>query len=482
MAFSAKVITGTLPTSGTKDFTESGFGSPDAAIIVVSSANTNANPFSPSNIWSYGFWDSANNQSCVGFRAWGNRSTSATASITHDNLVVSIINNSSNVGPVVTYTCSGITDGIRIALNLGPTGLARYVTVILLKGIDAYAGAKRLSSSTSPQTLGTGSSFTPNFVLTAVSGSSTNINSGFARGAVALGAALKNGDGITQATVAYGAKHDSATEVINSIIRDDCIAVEAYDDAEDMKVTVSDMGSNEIELTLSASNPTRGMAYLALRIADGDLPFINIISTETSTGDKAYSPGVTPEVLGFLGTALTSTNSLATSAPGATTMGAADGSDQASIVQGNKDAVATSAGFVRYDGSNALNLRTDDDSAVTVASVKSLDAGGYTLTYSTADATARKVLVWGIGAGTPLDPQIDDIDTDNIIDAAQTGVEIHGQDLQQGVAARIVKGTRGIYVGNYTADETGPTFDVPPLQDLLDAGIKFGTVKVEVVK
>ena len=135
-------------------------------------------------------------------------------------------------------------------------------------------------------------------------------------------------------------------------------------------------------------------------------------------------------------------------------MGAADGSAQASIVQGNKDAVATSAGFARYDGSNALNLRTDDDSAVTVASVKSLDAGGYTLTYSTADATARKVLVWGIGAGTLLDPQIVDIDTDNIIDAAQTGVEIHGQDLQQGVTARIVSGNRAVYVENYRAPGT----------------------------
>jgi len=34
---------------------------------------------------------------------------------------------------------------------------------------------------------------------------------------------------------------------------------------------------------------------------------------------------------------------------------------------------------------------------------------------------------------------------------------------------------------SYVADDTEPTFDAPPLQDWLDAGIKFGSATFEIL-
>lgn len=124
---------------------------------------------------------------------------------------------------------------------------------------------------------------------------------------------------------------------------------------------------------------------------------IDVIDTATSAGDVSYTgPGFQPTCLIAIWNYSTDTGSANKKVSSISAMGFSDGSTDACAIGVSRDAQTTSdtssvlcSDFVRvYD---AATLSTQDS-----CTVKSLDATGYTLTWSSADATARKVVVVAI--------------------------------------------------------------------------------------
>ena len=138
-----------------------------------------------------------------------------------------------------------------------------------------------------------------------------------------------------------------------------------------------------------------GYNYWLLALGGSDVENISIdtITGATSTGDVSYTgPGFQPDFLIVMWGSLTSVSSTISGNLEAG-MGFSDGTTDAVIRGCSVDAVSTSqtnsvlsANFIHeYNASTEAN--TD------VATVKSLDSGGYTLTWSAADATARKYTI-----------------------------------------------------------------------------------------
>src|SRR5687768_881880 len=137
MAQTVAVVRNTLTATGggTTDFTSTGFGTPTAAIIIFCNANATNNP-QDSGIIGVGFWD-ATNQRTVSVRCNDNGATATTARTSDDALAIRI---EGTDGTNNDYTVANTTDGIRLTMTVDNTSLARFATVILLKGVSAQVG------------------------------------------------------------------------------------------------------------------------------------------------------------------------------------------------------------------------------------------------------------------------------------------------------------------------------------------------------
>jgi hypothetical protein len=77
-------------------------------------------------------------------------------------------------------------------------------------------------------------------------------------------------------------------------------------------------------------------------------------------------------------------------------------------------------------------------------------------------------------------PTITDVNGDDTIAPGQAST-VTGTGLAAGASAQVTTGTKTLVMDNYVADDTAPEFDAPPLQDWLDAGIKFGSATFEIL-
>ena len=111
MSIETVVITGTTPTStGTKSFESSGFGTPQAAIVTVSFANTTNNPSIHSAI-GYGFSDGTR-QSFCSILAQDNAGTTNTfrhGSNTNFLVILDGIGSSNVVASFSAWATNGVT-------------------------------------------------------------------------------------------------------------------------------------------------------------------------------------------------------------------------------------------------------------------------------------------------------------------------------------------------------------------------------------
>lgn len=139
MAARFELINGTLPLSGsTNDYTISGFGTPDAAMIIVS-GGVNDNETRDNCILGIGFVDDAGD-ACIGFSAQNNTPVigNNTWSNTHRTLYNSGIALPDPTGDQVidgVIECSLITNGVRLNVTSAPDQEFLF-TVLLIGGAD----------------------------------------------------------------------------------------------------------------------------------------------------------------------------------------------------------------------------------------------------------------------------------------------------------------------------------------------------------
>ena len=401
MAVTSAVVTGYLPTANSSytDFVSSGFGTPDAAIVIPVCAPSGTNPYALAQA-GIGFWTSGGQAGC-GASSDDAAGTSNTGEGISSSSCVALPTSTGNAWQILASGAS-ITDGLRITKSAGTTSVARFCIVVLLKGLtNASVGQTNLPSSGTSTSI-TDPGFKPDMLF--VGGTCQSGTSYEAQARISFGVARNNSaDAVTQGCVAWGDSDGQSTaQIVNSEIRDDRVLQQAISDSDSVYASVSSFDATGFSLSYASNSFVRQYCYLAVELPDPDDGYVGIIDSKTSTGTQAHTgTGFTPVLLGLFGTTLTAVNTLATSAPGSITIGAASStSAQDSVIFGSEDGVGTSNTYSRFDTSNLLNLRDHADAVDAVAALDSFDADGFTLNYSDGSSSARKILAFAIGDST----------------------------------------------------------------------------------
>lgn len=178
-------------TNTTQNYTVSGFGTPQAAIILYCSGGNQS--WSNNANLGMGFWDGTNS-TCVtgGWEDNGSPGSFDSQHATSDSEVLWVIWNGTSINHRKATVSGTTTDGITLSFTgTSPASVRPYVTVILLKGLNGVQCGFRVASKTvdaTTQTTTTG--MTPKLVITAsrrsdtVDGSSSDfsVHWGFAAG------------------------------------------------------------------------------------------------------------------------------------------------------------------------------------------------------------------------------------------------------------------------------------------------------------
>lgn len=373
------------------DFTVSGYGRPSAAIVLVTNAYTDENPATNTLIFSIGFWDGTD-QAC---EAIGSRASTKLGGRFRRSVigVASIVATST---PTYThfaeYTLSAVADGVRITLTLDNTTAARYFIVILFWDVRAKLYTENFNGTTE-KTYTPG--FHPSLVFASYIGSGdTNNNTGH------------QGFGIAHVSSAYAISQfcasfaiaSTATSRNNQGIDADKFGVFYILDGDftDTRAIKSAAATSFVVERPSASSSPIYM--LVLGLDDPDRAKLASYDTKTSTGTQAYTGvGFKPKALITFNTGMTALDSWPTSATGCFAIAAASGvGEEGSLCVSATDAVSTWSHSNRYDADALLGVN-HSHTVLFEATLNSFDSDGFTLNYSTANASAHKFIGLSIG-------------------------------------------------------------------------------------
>lgn len=139
--------------------------------------------------------------------------------------------------------------------------------------------------------------------------------------------------------------------------------------------------------------------YLAVK---GGFPNIGVDTQKTSTGTKTVS-GMSGQPVSVLMSSVNaaSSASVATTAPGKYSLGASDGTNHGAIWQQITDAVSTTANQQHTSTSAAIGMRSRTSTTDAEATLSAFTNDGYTLNWTTADATAREYIFFAVGGPLP---------------------------------------------------------------------------------
>ena len=391
MSIATAVVTGTTPTStGTQSFTSSGFGTPQAALVFISEANTTNNPEVNAGI-GIGITDGTTHWA-IAMEAVSALSTTK-ARRSHQNLVCTLINSITSVTRLAGAFSAWTTDGITIDFTTVDGSFAHDITVILINGCDnAYVGANVNTSGVNDITA---VGFKPNLVFSLCDYAGAGTGTAF-QSIVAFGAAHNNSsDVVTQGWVGFSSQHGQGTEVGTSMTDSGaCIGV-AHAGSEQFSSVAQDFDASGFSYNVTGGTGDN-VYYLALDTGDTDGVSIDVVDSPTSTGtwnveDPAFEPQLA--ILGL--TAGTVDGTVATADPMNFGLSAFDGTTEACIAIDVDDA-ATTTDTQSNAASKAIQTYEYGGSSHDLmheATFTSFDSLGYNLSFPTyVDGTARKWL------------------------------------------------------------------------------------------
>lgn len=396
MAISAVVVSATLNTTGDTAFTSSGFGTPDAAIILIGRGNTGANPEAHA-LFVGGFWCSDPGQVGICFGSEDSAANSDTRRFGSSSYAGQIMNATTDV-LAVTYSASSTTDGINLSVAAGSTAVNRYASVILLKGLtNAHVGSINLGTGTSAINV-TAPGFRADLVLLLSAWAADATATPGARGS--FGAAqISAGGTVAQGCISFESTDNAAASTARTIVLNDKALARITSGALAVECAIG-ANDNGFSITPSADSGSQYAYYLAIECPDPEDAYVGVVDTITGTGDQAYTgAGLTPQALVLASTLATAVDTVTDSGAFNVGFGGPTTSEWSSVYIDEYASDPTDAeGYV--DASNILRIQSAVGTADTVASLTAFGSDGWTLNYSDGSASARKMLAIAIGNAT----------------------------------------------------------------------------------
>ncbi len=375
-------------TTGTQDFTISGFGTPVAAIFVMGENQADGDEAG----WrsSFGATDGTNHW-CTAVYATHAAASSNTARRGATDEVFMILDSGSGAVDAEGNFDSFITDGVRVNVAVVGNPNARLLTVYLIggSGVTAACGKSALGDAAATVTI------TPNLetdvLINASHGVIDDVNA--TAGYVRRGFASRNSSGtITQCGQdVFMQDAQTETKMLAHVSSNEAIAYAFGEGATFGNVTSTefDMVSGSADLTVIE------MGWVAINLGSGGESWAGIQDTPITTGEHTFT-GVGFEA----GFGMMFTNMMS-----AVNADKSDAEAEASGVGGFSATTEFSHGWVDNDGdTNTTNRSAAQAAAITLdknnganahqdafdATFVAFTSDGVTLDFTVADGTARK--------------------------------------------------------------------------------------------
>lgn len=394
------------PTSGTQDYTISGFGTADAAIVFAHNSADGSD--ADDQIIGVGFWDGATNDNEFStFVGQGDALTSSDYSRFNSTNVV-YLHSYHGTKALRTATIASTTDGVTLSWNT-ESDWQPYVTVLLIQcgSGNAYAGYTTLqadASGTKDVTgITDGGSFTPNFIFLFGTYIVTLDSDAAIQQNLSLGFASNDG-GLVNMAQAYQSRGVSGTAT--KAISDRSIAsliAGSSDTATTSSVTA--MASGQFTIAdPDGEYPNRQSYFGYLACEFTDVP--EIFNAATPTSGSWDFGGQSQERQSFLimTSAVDGLNSLDNGGDQSTNIGYyfVSQDEEYGFSCTNTDGVATTDAHGRH--SNSMMIQESPGGApIFEMSSPTFDASGLVVTPTTFDATPRYVVGVGFGAASSSD-------------------------------------------------------------------------------
>jgi hypothetical protein len=374
------VLTGTVSSnigSPDTDFTQTDFGTPKAALVFMSNANSTNNPQVDSS-FSIGFWDGTNQRACY-IGEIDEVSTQSSMRGTKSGIIARIQHESTGTVQA-EYTIANTTDGVTLSLITDNTDVDRYVVIVLIAGHGVEALVDYVNGPAANESLNVDVGFRPNCIF------STGIGSTSEQGSYSLlsfGATSICGS-ILQASVAGYISHGNSTT--NGEMRTSNthgFMRHTTGGTNDWRISTSQFLHNGFKLINNGDVGTsdyQRIYFLALKTPGLNI-HVNPVQAPTSTGNDSVTG------LGFKPKALISCFGINTSfnsdlGQWAFSIGAGDINSAGAVQSHSADAVSTSDANSKYS-TNVVDHLNHVGSALNTASIVSFDNDGYTLNWST---------------------------------------------------------------------------------------------------
>lgn len=375
----------------TQDVTITGFGTPSAAIFILSACEID-DTIDGNTYLGIGFTDGTN-QNCTVMRSTDAQATSSTRRSSTTSRCIFYVDGS------IEYSFnSWITNGVRITCDT-PASTDFLCTCILIGGTDvsnAFVGAHDDLGTTATSTDITAPGFEPDLVLMTCIGANTLANN-------ATNALLSFGIGIndgvdTQSQISFSSVHGEASATTTAFVSNDSIVSQVFNGAESWTASIGTYDASGFTLTTDAGAGADCIFYLALKFSNS--PDIDLfdLTIPTSGNYAETTPNFTPSfgmIVGLQGP--TTRNTVATSSQYSAFISAFDDNGIYTNSATDEDAAATTVSKnLSSDQFRILDYQGSANAAL--ASSYAFDSQGWDFTLSTNPSAA--ILGFGLAIGS----------------------------------------------------------------------------------
>jgi hypothetical protein len=280
------------------------------------------------------------------------------------------------------------TDGFTINFSTVTSGMV--IHYLAVQGLSNVAVGKVFANGSIANQSVTGLGFKPDAVLAVGRTGGAGISVG-----AATSAANRAASGWSTTRASGGSVKANQQQLTTKLV------TLPKDDADDYSADLVSMDSGGFTIANSTVN-FDSFIYLAVK---GGTVTVGTDTQKTSTGTKSkIGLGAIPAGIMFFSANAASSTALQTTGIARLSVGATDATTGGCTwIDERDDGGSATASDQRTTTSAALGMSTGTATTNAEASISTMDADGYTLNWTTADATAREFIYLGFG-GNPPDP------------------------------------------------------------------------------